>query len=453
MIVLNNKFPTKIKLVYKSKVRDTTYECNGSVIFEPECRCLLLGFGFHHWDKDKMPRELIRKAISKDLGIIYVCDQLPKNPIIDSHIVYVVTGFEWFTHLLFRDTSIFKGVFHNGNRDSERFATIIASNGNFCAPLISNDNDLNQLDNIVQQIDRSEKSILVETFDGLGDVLLSLPAAYTLYHERGYKVNYYTNKAYAPIFENLDFIDNVYYNYDTIKTPSFVRYISLTHRLSTYSREYNQQNRIYSSAHFFGLTPDELTIKKPIISLTPEEMEYAFDFLLPHKNTVGVCWDAHGFSRSYPSNYTQSLCSTLKINGFTPVVLSLNEMQFNDAINLGGKLSLRQLFAIIWALDYVVTVDTGTLHIAGAFDKPTIALMGPIPAKWRCSTYKNCYPMEPKISCYPCMDGQFIEAVNRKCRNTAEGACMRKFKPKKIVDKLIKISKYSEVKKCKRKKK
>jgi ADP-heptose:LPS heptosyltransferase len=268
---------------------------------------------------------------------------------------------------------------------------------------------------------------------------MSLPAAKTL-HERGYKVSYYTKSSYKPIFENLDFIDQLYYNPDIIPTTSFTRYISLTHQLSNYSKEYNQQHRIYASAYFFGLSPNELIENKPLIELSEEEKEFSVRFLCQFEKTVGICWDAHGFSRGYPQDHTQKLCTLLRERGFTPIILSLNTHKFDDAVNLGGKLNLRQLFSIIAGLDYMISVDTGTLHVAGAFDKPTIAIMGPIPAEWRCSTYKDCYSLTPPLSCYPCADGQFVPINKRNCR-TKDGFCLRTIHPGVVMKAFMKLVK------------
>lgn len=439
MLVLNNGNPSKIQIVYKSRVSDQPYICNGCAIFEPAGRCLILGFGFHHYDKT-FPKKFIESAIEKDLGIIYLCDELPRDYIIDEHIVYVVTKFEWFTHLLFKDLSMFKGVFHNGNNDSQRYADILATRGGIHIPLLGDGSNLHQLNAINKQIKNIEQSILVETFDGLGDVLLSLPAAKTM-HDKGYTVSYYTRPGFEPIFDNLDFIKKVYTNHELIPTTSFGNYISLSHKLSDYQREYNQQDRIYSSAYFFNLAPNDLTTKIPIIKLSEDEISFAKALLSSYNNTVGVAWEACGFSRSYPQDYTQSLCDSLKAKGFTPIILSANPIIFNNAVNLGGKLNLRQLFSTVSLLDYVITVDTGILHIAGAFDKYTIALFGPIPAKWRGTTYKHIYPIEPtRVPCYPCMDKQFVESAKMKCKFSEE-YCLRTISPNKIIKTLTKIRK------------
>ena len=430
--------PSQITLVYKSRVSNSVYQCKGSAIFEPKGRCLILGFCFHHWKKE-MPREFIQEVINQDIGIVYLCDCLPKDPIIDEHIVYVLTGFEWFTHLLFNDLQVFKGVFHNGTEDGKRFADILANRGGIHVPLLGYDNKIDSLKNTVSIVPDPISDILIESYDGLGDVLMTLPVA-KLLHDQGNKVSFLTRSSFSPIFENLDFITQLYNEGSTIPTHLFGRYVTLTHKLSEYSKEYNQQNRIYSTAWFCDVAPKELIINRPIIILTDKEKEWAKEFLSPYKNTVGIGWQAAGFNRGYSGQNTQNLCNLLTLKKYTPIIISANEYQFDKAINLGGKLNLRQLFSIVWALDYMVTVDTGILHVAGAFNKPTVGLFGPIPYEWRCSTYTNCIPLQPKVECCPCMDGQFVEASKRECK-CKDGFCLDKISPKRITNTLLKLGK------------
>lgn len=437
MIYLNSH-PLQITLAYKSRISNSVYQCKGSAIFEPKGRCLILGFCFHHWNKE-FPREFVQEAINQDIGIVYLCDCLPKDPIVDDHIVYVITGFEWFTHLVFKDLQVFKGVFHNETEDGKRFADILANRGGVYVPLLGYNNKLDCLKNMTSIIPKPTCDILIESFDGLGDVLMALPVAKTL-HSQGNKVSFLTRSSFAPIFENIDFITQLYNEGDTIPTYSFGKYVTLTHKLSDYTKEYNQQHRMYSTAWFCDVAPKELITNKSIIILTDKEKEWAKETLSQYKNTVGIGWESAGYSRGLHPLNTQKLCDALTLKKQTPIILSANSKEFNNAINLGGKLNLRQLFSIVWALDSLITVDTGILHIAGAFGTPTVALFGPIPSEWRCSTYKNCIVVKPKLSCCPCMDGQFIERAKRGCNQSSEGYCLEQISTKQILKALyIKI--------------
>jgi len=441
MVLLNNKNPQDLQIIYKSKNKGV-YRCEGSAIFEPEGNPLILGFCFHHYNK-VYPTKLIKTAIKRNLGIIYVCDTLPNHYIVDDHIVYVVTGFEWFTHLLFKDITQFKGVFHNGTEDGKRYANIVSSRGMFRVPLIQSIEDLKQIKPIDKVVNNARLTkVLIETFDGLGDVLMSLPSAKTL-AEQGHEVHYLVHPHFVPIFKNLDFVKKVYSNKHIISTSEFGYYISLTHKLSDYRAPFNQQHRIFSTAYFFGLAPKDLVIKKPIIVLDHDEMTWAVNFLSKYSKSlhqnVGICWQANGDHRSYLPTYTQKLCTLLSKHKYIPYIISANPRQFDNSINLGGKLTLRQMFSLVWSLDYIITVDTGVLHVAGAFDKPTIALMGPIVADWRCSTYKNCYPIEPKVTCFPCADRQWVPREKQKCK-LINSYCLTTITPNKIIRVLNRIA-------------
>jgi len=435
-----------VAIYYKSKGLDTLYESNGSVVFPPEGNFLAVGFGFHHY-KHKMDINLVYSLIEAGAGIVYVCDELPSNYILHDNIVYIKTGFNWFSHLLFKNPQVFKAVFHNNTRDGIKYATAFSQFSGYRIPIIEDISHISKIKNITTQLKKTKK-FLIETFDGIGDILMSLPSAYTL-HKQGWKVSYFVHPNRASIFNNLEFIDKVYTNREEIPIYLFSKHIILTHRLSTYSLSFNQQHRIYSSAYLCGLSKEELLIHKPIIKLSEDEKKWALDFVKNYKNPVGICWSSYGTNRSYFRDYTQQLINLLTKKKFgcstyTPIILSgeNNQFPFKGAIDMSGKTTLRQLFALVWALDYIITVDTGILHIAGAFDKPTIALMGPIPAEWRCSTYKNCIPLEPKVTCYKhCWDCQAIEPSKRMCR-VYESYCLRTIKPNEIYSTLRKLKKY-----------
>ena len=437
---LNDSF-RPVTIYYKSKESDTFHESTGCTVFPPECNILTVGFGFHHYEH-KMDTHFINKLIKLTIGIIYICDELPWNAVRHENIVYIKTGFNWFTHMLIRNPQVFKAVFHNNTSYAKKYAEAFSQFQGYKLPILKNAEEIKKIKVISKQIIGSKK-ILIETFDGLGDILMSLPTAYT-FHKQGWEVDYYVALNKKEIFENLDFVNKVYTRKEKIPIYAYNKHFILTHKLSTYGLAFNQQHRIYSSAYLCGLANKELEIKKPIITLSDKEKEYANTILKGHKNTVGICWFAYGTNRSYFRDSVQQLIDMMNIKRlgapkFTPVLLGTEKFPFQGAIDLTGQTTLRQLFALINKLDYIITVDTGVLHIAGAFDKPTLALMGPIPAEWRCSTYKKCTSLTPKIPCYPCWDKQSVEPKKRKC-NIIESFCLRTMNSKILYKELVRLA-------------
>ena len=74
----------------------------------------------------------------------------------------------------------------------------------------------------------------------------------------------------------------------------------------------------------------------------------------------------------------------------------------SKAINLAGKTSIQELFALVKDSKQVISVDTGIMHIAAAFNKPSIALFGAgNPKIWRpySSKAKVIFKKNKCVSC------------------------------------------------------
>jgi heptosyltransferase-1 len=105
------------------------------------------------------------------------------------------------------------------------------------------------------------------------------------------------------------------------------------------------------------------------------------------------------------------------------------EKKFSYVYSLVGKLSLKELAILIRRSKAVVSVDTGPMHIASAFEKPTVALFGPTSEK-RTGPWAGKFKiLRSALPCSPCF--------KKKCK---EWKCMSEIKPeevKEVLDKLI----------------
>ncbi|MFC0179350.1 lipopolysaccharide heptosyltransferase II [Thorsellia kenyensis] len=112
----------------------------------------------------------------------------------------------------------------------------------------------------------------------------------------------------------------------------------------------------------------------------------------PKQLFIGFCPGAEfGPAKRWPDYHYAALAKQLISLGHYIVILGsakdeaigediirqLNAEQQEGCINLAGKTSLDEVMCLITALDYVVTNDSGLMHIAAAFDKPLLALYGP----------------------------------------------------------------------------
>ncbi len=106
------------------------------------------------------------------------------------------------------------------------------------------------------------------------------------------------------------------------------------------------------------------------------------------------------------------------------------EGKYTYVYSLVGKLSLKELASLIKGATAVVSVDTGPMHIASAFEKPTVALFGPTSPERTGPWAGNFKVLKSPLSCSPCF--------KKKCKDFR---CMSEIKPeevKKALEEIIK---------------
>ena len=126
------------------------------------------------------------------------------------------------------------------------------------------------------------------------------------------------------------------------------------------------------------------------------------------KMRLGVCCSSMDKHRSYPH------CKELKKH------LS----KYFDVYEYGReKLPIRQLVAEISQLDYMLSVDCGIAHIAGAIEIPLIVIQGPTDCNKLYNLYKDVTIIESPYDCEPC--------YGNPCNHAS---CMYLIKPQKICE-------------------
>jgi ADP-heptose:LPS heptosyltransferase len=135
------------------------------------------------------------------------------------------------------------------------------------------------------------------------------------------------------------------------------------------------------------------------------------------------------FNRVLDDSQNKEICKKILDNGISVVILDKNRNDIYDsrAINMQGKLSIRQSAAIVYHADAVLTPDTGLLHIASAMDKKTLAYFGAMDPKYRL-TSKNTITITYPIKCWPCH--------NYSCHN-GNPECVKKINLDEIVKLMV----------------
>ena len=77
-------------------------------------------------------------------------------------------------------------------------------------------------------------------------------------------------------------------------------------------------------------------------------------------------------------------------------------MMNNQAVNLAGRTSLKELAALYMRAELLISTDTGPMHLAAAVETPVVALFGPT-APWRTGPYGDQHQVIfSKDPCAPC---------------------------------------------------
>jgi len=151
--------------------------------------------------------------------------------------------------------------------------------------------------------------------------------------------------------------------------------------------------------------------------------------------------------REIPLKYIEPLIEELQsATGGTIVLLGktkprneqLAKIEGQRILNFVDKTTIPELVAICSLMDLVITPDTGLMHIAGALQKNTLALMGCIPPQCRVTYYPTVTALYPEgeLPCIPCYGLSTIPGHGSlACKQPGKilGECMQLLTPERIV--------------------
>lgn len=194
-------------------------------------------------------------------------------------------------------------------------------------------------------------------------------------------------------------------------------HIFLNEKLPPYNPEMHAVERYLSLAkHAGGVTgacADPLQINRAETKNARKLLEKeglpaggkkGFFLLAPRARWATKLWSDDGFAEAAREISGRWGLSAVIIGG-TRDRAELDRMRSaigDGAINLCGKTDLRTLAAVTKAARFVLTVDSGPMHIAAAALTPVVALFGPT-APWRTGPYGvECRIVRKDLSCSPC---------------------------------------------------
>lgn len=325
-------------------------------------------------------------------------------------------------------------------------------------------------------------NVLFVRTDGIGDLILTLPAATALKQERpDVRLSYLVSCYAAPVLEHHPDVDEILCDpgveyrsarqqllgqgFDAV--VFFKPYrdwfwsayrAGVQHRIGTGYRWYSflLSNRVYEHRSRFDKHESEYNLnllkplgvsdshpKPPRLYLTPIEISQANELLACLTRPRVVIHPGNIHARNWTTERYFDLARELRTHGFS-VVLTGSEQEWGNfngperdaylansgVLNLMGRLSLRQLIAVISQGDLVVSGSTGPMHVAAALGVATVSLFDPrrgsSTVRWgplgdRGMVFKPEVPtcekcIYEKCPYWDCMDRIPVETVAQKVR-------------------------------------
>ncbi|SMF39055.1 glycosyltransferase family 9 protein [Desulfovibrio gilichinskyi] len=183
--------------------------------------------------------------------------------------------------------------------------------------------------------------------------------------------------------------------------------------------------------------PEELI---PHICLTDGEKEDALS-MMAQKNLSQGFIALHPYAthpdKVWPREYWIELINQLDKKGIQWAVIGKDANELNvdkPEWNFTNKFSLRQTCALLSEAKYLVTGDSGPMHLAAGVGTPVIAMFGPTSRAWGFyPAGKNDRILESDLECRPCsLHGK------SNCSNNRE--CLKNIRPESILKIIINSS-------------
>ena len=292
--------------------------------------------------------------------------------------------------------------------------------------------------------------ILIVRFSSIGDIVLTTPVIRAVKQQlKNAEVHVLTKQSFATVLEANPYVDKLYTikksifeitsdlkkeNYDyVIDLHHTLRTLKLKLALGKKSFSFNKLNwekllmvhfkmnrlpnlhivdRYFETVASLGVTNDLKGLDYFIKSNDVVDITKTLPSNFGEQYAVLVVGGSY-YTKQIPANKLKEICATSKI----PIVLlggkddaTIAEEVYQQfkmtTINLCGKLSLNQSASVIQQAKYVVTSDTGLMHIAAAYKKDVYSLWGNTIPQFGMGAYMagtNSKILEvANLSCRPC---------------------------------------------------
>ena len=285
--------------------------------------------------------------------------------------------------------------------------------------------------------------ILVVRFSSIGDIVLTTPVVRMLKKQLNAQVHFLTKAPFVTLFKNNPNVDAVFQINDSIKEVisdlkkenydyvidlhNNLRTQILKIRLGVGAKSFNKLNweKFLLTSFKKNILPDVHIVDRYLDTvkfLGIENDKQGLDFFLSESDKVDLSLFPNNYiafaiggqhaTKILPTQKIISICKKLKqpilLIGGTDDVLRGEEIAnaCSEVVNTCGKYTLLQSAFLIKEADFVISHDTGMMHVAAAFKKKIFSVWGNTIPEFGMHPYmanEKSKMIEVKdLSCRPC---------------------------------------------------
>lgn len=179
-------------------------------------------------------------------------------------------------------------------------------------------------------------------------------------------------------------------------------------------------------------------IPKPALQIDKTgQIEVRDKFSLSSKlPLLALCPGAEfGPSKQWPANHYASVATQKLKQGWQVALLGskadqsvcaqINELADLQCVDMSGQTSLTEVIDVLSLANYVVSNDSGLMHIAAALARPLAAIYGSSSPDFTPPLSENCHKIQLDLDCQPCF--------KRDCP-LGHTNCLKTLKPEHVLD-------------------
>lgn len=270
---------------------------------------------------------------------------------------------------------------------------------------------------------------------GLGDVLMAAVAVRAAAaHYPTLRFAYYTGADFVQLFQGVPWAHTVDELGNLRGRQNWV--VDLRGYSERQHRERKERIGVFLHCILNGRTEKADRQLHGILNPTFRDAARGRAILKTDRPVVGIVNGSHsqGGYRNWPMRYVERFAELCHDHGWRVAILDDRHYPLGmrlssvGALNLTGRLTVRELCAVLAAVQVTVSPDTGTFHLAEALGVPVIGYFTTVPPETRSHGYQFARTFYKRLPCSPCFHSPTCGA------RPMEAECVKAVTPERVFE-------------------